>query len=103
MTIRGYRLPKGTVIIFAPITLHRSPDNWLRPDEFLPDRFMPQQAEEKVDPSEACTLCTGLLDLWLHINPAADCPASPAWGVWHAHQPPEKLLSCLPHTSHGSD
>ena len=94
MTIRGYRLPKGTPIVFAPITLHRSPDNWLRPNEFLPERFMPQQLEEEVDPSEACTLCGGLLDLWLHISPATDDPASSLLGLMHAHQPPEKLLSC---------
>ena len=96
MTIRGYRLPKGTPIVFAPITLHRSPDNWLRPNEFLPDRFMPQQLEEKVDPSEACTLRGGLGYPQLPTCPAADCPASPALGVWHAHQPPKKLLTCFP-------
>ena len=96
MTIRGYRLPKGTPIIFAPITLHRSPDNWLRPNEFLPERFSPQQLEEKVDPSEACTPRGGLLGLRLHVSPAADCPASPAFGMMHAHQPLKKLLSCFP-------
>ena len=84
MTIRGYRLPKGTPIIFAPITLHRSPDNWSRPNEFLPERFMPQQLEEEVDPSEACTLRGGLLGLLLHTSPATDCPASPALCVLHA-------------------
>ncbi len=96
MTIRGYRLPKGTPIIFAPITLHRSPDNWLRPDEFLPERFMPQQLEEKVDPSEACTLSGGLLDLRLHISPATDRPTRFAVGLVHAYQPLKKLLPCFP-------
>ena len=84
MTIRGYRLPKGTPIIFAPITLHRSPDNWLRPNEFLPERFMPQQLEE-VDPSEACTLRGGLLGLSLPTSPATECPACSALCRLHAH------------------
>ena len=106
MTIRGYCLPKGTPIIFAPITLHRSPDNWLRPDEFLPERFMPQQLEEKVDPSEAHSLHSGLLGLWLHATPAADCPAVLPWVCCMLISLrricfPAFLLPCLPHISHG--
>eukprot|EP00891_Asterochloris_glomerata_P009941 jgi/Astpho2/9941/Aster-06647 len=47
-TIRGYRLPKGTPILFCPITLHYSPENWTRADEFLPERFLDGQGKHEM-------------------------------------------------------
>lgn len=37
--IRGYAIPKGTVIMLAPIAMHRDPSLWPTPRRFDPDRF----------------------------------------------------------------
>ncbi|MFT3771777.1 MAG: cytochrome P450 [Minicystis sp.] len=37
--IRGYAIPKGTVIMIAPIAMHRDPSLWPAPRRFDPDRF----------------------------------------------------------------
>jgi len=37
--IAGFHIPKGSGVIISPYTLHRHPDFWERPDEFLPERF----------------------------------------------------------------
>lgn len=34
-------LPTGTIVTLDFQSIHRDPDNWLRPDEFNPERFMP--------------------------------------------------------------
>ena len=52
MTVAGYRLPKGTAIIFPPIALHRSPRNWVLPNAFLPERFTKQAPQQEPDPRE---------------------------------------------------
>jgi cytochrome P450 len=39
--IGGYLLPRGTICIVAPYTMHRRPDLWPDPDRFDPDRFLP--------------------------------------------------------------
>lgn len=41
--IGGYAIPKGTTILIAPYTLHRSPRYWASPEEFDPDRFLPER------------------------------------------------------------
>ena len=38
-TLAGYRVPPGTDVFFSPWFLHRHPDYWDRPDEFIPERF----------------------------------------------------------------
>lgn len=37
--IRGHAIPKGTVIMLAPIAMHRDPSLWPAPRRFDPDRF----------------------------------------------------------------
>lgn len=37
--IRGYAIPKGTLIMLAPIAMHRDPSLWPTPRRFDPDRF----------------------------------------------------------------
>ncbi|MDQ3031576.1 MAG: cytochrome P450 [Myxococcota bacterium] len=40
----GYEIPKGTVVMIAPWTLHRHPKLWDAPLRFDPDRFRPERA-----------------------------------------------------------
>lgn len=42
-----YRLPAGSDVFICSYLLHRHPDYWERPDEFLPQRFAPQQAAQR--------------------------------------------------------
>lgn len=37
--IGGFHIPKNSGVIVSPYTLHRHPDFWERPEEFLPERF----------------------------------------------------------------
>jgi cytochrome P450 len=46
--IAGYKVPKGTTIIIAPYTLHRSPRCWTSPEIFDPDRFHPSRADRQL-------------------------------------------------------
>ena len=39
MVIKGYRIPKGVALMFAPIPLHLSPFNFTHPNKFWPDRW----------------------------------------------------------------
>ncbi len=39
--IKGYRLPKGSIIGISPWSIHRSPSLWNDPERFDPDRFLP--------------------------------------------------------------
>ena len=41
--IEGYRLPAGSLVIISPYLTHRLPDVWANPNEFLPERFQPEQ------------------------------------------------------------
>jgi cytochrome P450 len=43
--ISGYKIPKGTTVVIAPAVLHRLPQYWDNPDQFLPERW------EKAAPS----------------------------------------------------
>jgi cytochrome P450 len=38
-TLAGLPLARGTMVMIAPWTIHRSPANWPNPDRFDPDRF----------------------------------------------------------------
>ncbi len=42
-TIGGYAVPRHAVIIMSPYVLHRHPDFWPEPEQFRPERFMPDQ------------------------------------------------------------
>ena len=37
----GVKIPKGSMIVVSPWLLHRHKKLWRRPDNFIPDRFMP--------------------------------------------------------------
>jgi len=41
LTIDGIDIPKGSVVLISPWVVHRHHDNWDRPDEFDPARFLP--------------------------------------------------------------
>ena len=40
--LAGHRLPKGTLVVVCPYTLHRRPDLWPDPERFDPSRFSPE-------------------------------------------------------------
>ena len=42
----GTRIPKGTTVMLCPYVVHRNPKLWKNPDEFDPDRFAPQVADQ---------------------------------------------------------
>jgi steroid delta-isomerase-like uncharacterized protein len=44
-TILGYTVPAGALITISPYLLHRNPAIWKRSDEFLPERFLGDEAE----------------------------------------------------------
>lgn len=39
MVIKGYRVPKGVTLMFAPLPMHLSPFNFTHPNKFWPDRW----------------------------------------------------------------
>jgi cytochrome P450 len=42
--IDGHAVPRGMVVALVPYVLHRRDDVWERPDEFVPERFLPEGA-----------------------------------------------------------
>ncbi|NXD84134.1 CP3A9 protein, partial [Halcyon senegalensis] len=47
--INGVTIPKGTVVMIPPYTLHRNPEYWPNPEEFRPERFS-KENKEAIDP-----------------------------------------------------
>ena len=43
----GKRIHQGDVVVLSPLILHRSPLDWERPDDYLPDRWLDPEAERK--------------------------------------------------------
>ena len=43
--VDGYRVPAGADVLICPYTLHRHPEFWKEPEQFLPERFEPAQRE----------------------------------------------------------
>ena len=43
--IGPYRIPAGILVIVSPYVLHHSPRFWDRPNDFDPDRFLPERSE----------------------------------------------------------
>lgn len=43
--IGGYKIPAGTTIMLSPYVSHRHPGFWEDPEEFNPDRFLPENAD----------------------------------------------------------
>ena len=46
-TFHGYPIPKGTIVVIAPYVMHRHPDYWPEPEEFRPERFAPENAQQR--------------------------------------------------------
>jgi cytochrome P450 len=49
--IGSYAIPRGTTVLISPYLLHRHKEFWPRPEEFIPERFEPDQLENR----QACT------------------------------------------------
>ncbi|NXX96020.1 CP3AC protein, partial [Centropus bengalensis] len=47
--INGVTIPKGTIVMIPPYTLHRDPEYWPNPEEFRPERFS-KDNKEAIDP-----------------------------------------------------
>ena len=45
--MQGYFIPKGTNFIIAQYFTFRHPDFWDRPEEFDPDRFLPEKQKQR--------------------------------------------------------
>jgi cytochrome P450 len=45
--VGGYSIPAGTTIAVCPYVLHRNPAYWENPDDFDPDRFLPERSTER--------------------------------------------------------
>ncbi|XP_049267161.1 cytochrome P450 3A6 [Rhipicephalus sanguineus] len=43
-TVLGQFIPRGTTLVAPPWHIHRDPNIWQNPDEFIPDRFVNQSA-----------------------------------------------------------
>jgi cytochrome P450 len=43
-TIRGRRIPEGSLLLVIPWLLHRHRRIWSNPDQFMPERFLPENA-----------------------------------------------------------
>ncbi|XP_053556231.1 cytochrome P450 4V2 [Bombina bombina] len=43
-TIRGFHVPKGVNIVIIPYALHRDQEHFPEPEEFRPERFLPENA-----------------------------------------------------------
>lgn len=42
--LNGYTIPAGAVLAISPYTIHRHPDFWENPEDFEPERFLPENA-----------------------------------------------------------
>jgi cytochrome P450 len=47
-TIGGFAIPAGSSVIVCPYVTHRHPDFWDRPDDFDPDRFLPERSSARM-------------------------------------------------------
>jgi len=45
--IGGFRIPGGTMVDVSPYVTHRHPAFWARPEEFLPERFLPDVSAQR--------------------------------------------------------
>jgi cytochrome P450 len=47
-TIRGRSVPAGSLVVVVPWLLHRHRRYWGKPDHFIPERFLPENAQFRV-------------------------------------------------------
>ena len=47
-TIRGRSVPAGSLVIVVPWLLHRHRKFWGKPDHYIPERFLPENAQYRV-------------------------------------------------------
>lgn len=47
LTINGYEIPAGTVVLMSPFMTHRDPEYWENPLKFDPDRFLPENSKNR--------------------------------------------------------
>jgi cytochrome P450 len=47
-TIRGRKVPAGSLVMVVPWLLHRHRRFWGKPDHFIPERFLPENAQFRV-------------------------------------------------------
>jgi len=45
--VGGYRIPAEAPVIVSPFVMHHHPDYWDHPEQFDPDRFTPEQANNR--------------------------------------------------------
>lgn len=45
--IDGYHIPAGTNLLISPYVTHHDPALWPNPDQFDPDRFLPEQVSQR--------------------------------------------------------
>jgi cytochrome P450 len=43
----GYHIPAGSVLFWSQYTVHRHPDFWENPEEFKPERFLPEEVAKR--------------------------------------------------------
>lgn len=43
--LAGHRIPRGATVLYSPYLLHRDPASFADADRFLPDRWLPEQAD----------------------------------------------------------
>src|SRR5690606_42114972 len=51
VTLGGYELPAGAIILISPYNLHHDPRWWPEPEKFLPERFS-KENEKSIGRSE---------------------------------------------------
>jgi cytochrome P450 len=47
-TIRGRAVPEGSLVMVVPWLLHRHRKFWGKPDHFIPERFLPENAQYRI-------------------------------------------------------
>ncbi len=46
-TLGGHPIPAGAAVVVSPYTMHRHPDYWVDPEQFVPERFEPAVSQSR--------------------------------------------------------